>query len=158
MTGFLSILLTLTLLVGCAAGNADTSATTHPAPADEFPAVSDNARPAPTIDTTGSYSVETEELYAENEGQQIYGLLYRPVACEGPRPVVIYSHDFGSFYRNGDQYARALAASGYLVYCFDFRGGSDSRRSEGSNLEIDSMSEYFSRHLNEVTFSSMLDG
>lgn len=39
----------------------------------------EDAGPAPAIDTTGSYSVETEELYAENEGQQIYGLLYQPV-------------------------------------------------------------------------------
>lgn len=71
------MLLTLTLLVGCSAGGADTSTTTQPAPADEFPAVSDDARPAPAIDTTGSYSVEAEELYAENGGQQIHGLPFK---------------------------------------------------------------------------------
>lgn len=101
----------------------------------------EDTRPAPAIDTTGSYSAATEELYAENKGQQIYGLLYRPVGAEGPRPVVIYAHGFGSSYRNGDQYAQALAAQGYLVYCFDFRGGSESSRSEGSNLEMSVFTE-----------------
>lgn len=55
--------------------------------------------------------------------------------------MVIYAHGFGSSYRNGDQYARALAAQGYLVYCFDFRGGSESSRSEGSNLEMSVFTE-----------------
>ena len=96
---------------------------------------------APTIDAAGSYSVETEEVFTENEGQQIYGLLYRPAEAEGPRPTVIYSHGFGSSYRNGAQYAQALAAQGYLVYCFDFRGGSESSRSEGSNLEMSIFTE-----------------
>ena len=105
MTGFLSMLLTLTLLIGCAAGGTNASTTTQPIPADEPPVVSGNTRPTPTIDTTGSYSVKTEELYAENEGQQIYGLLYQPVESEGLRPVVIYAHGFGGSYRNGDQYA-----------------------------------------------------
>lgn len=82
-----------------------------------------------------------QELFAENEGQQIFGLLYRPVEAEGPRPVVIYAHGFGSSYRNGDQYAQALAAQGYLVYCFDFRGGSESSRSEGSHLEMSIFTE-----------------
>ena len=30
---------------------------------------------------------------------------------------------------------------GYLVYCFDFRGGSDSSRSKGSNLEMSVFTE-----------------
>ena len=80
-------------------------------------------------------------MYAENEGQQIYGLLYQPVESEGLRPVVIYAHGFGGSYRNGDQCAQALAAQGYLVYCFDFRGGSESSRSEGSNLEMSVFTE-----------------
>lgn len=105
MTGLLSTLLTLTLLVGCTTRVANLSTTTQPAPADEPPAVSDGVSSAPVIDLAGSYSVAAEELYAENEGQQIYGLLYRPVETESPRPVVIYAHGFGSSYRNGDQYA-----------------------------------------------------
>lgn len=141
MTGFLSMLLTLTLLTGCAAGGINTSTIKQSTPVDESPAASEDASPAPAIDPTGSYTVETEELYAENEGQKIYGLLYRPAGAEGPRPVVIYAHGFGSSYRNGDQYAQALAAQGYLVYCFDFRGGSESSRSEGSNLEMSVFTE-----------------
>lgn len=141
MAGLLSTLLTLALLAGCAAGGTNASTTIQPAPADEIPAVSDGVSSAPVIDPAGSYSVAAEELYAENEGQQIYGLLYQPVGAEGPRPVVIYAHGFGSSYRNGDQYAQALATQGYLVYCFDFRGGSESSRSEGANLEMSVFTE-----------------
>ena len=80
-------------------------------------------------------------MYAENEGQQIFGLLYQPVEAEGPRPAVIYAHGFGGSHRNGGQYAQALAAQGYLAYCFDFRGGSESSCSEGSNLEMSIFTE-----------------
>ncbi len=95
----------------------------------------------PAIDKAGGYAVETEEVFAENQGSQIYGVLYRPVGVEGARPTVIYSHGFGGSYRNGAQYAQALAAQGYLVYCFDFQGGSNSSRSEGSNLDMSIFTE-----------------
>ena len=95
----------------------------------------------PAIDKAGGYAVETEEVLAENQDSQIYGVLYRPVGVEGPRPTVIYPHGFGGSYRNGARYAQALAAQGYLVYCFDFRGGSDSSRSEGSNLDMSVFTE-----------------
>ena len=98
-------------------------------------AAADPAGGTHAIDPAGGYAVETEEVSAENQGDRIYGLLYRLVGIAGPRPTVIYTHGFGSSYRNGAPYAQALAAQGYLVYCFDFRGGSESSRSEGSNLE-----------------------
>ena len=104
-------------------------------------AAADPAGGTHAIDPAGGYEVETEEVSAENQGDQIYGLLYRPVGIEGPRPTVIYAHGFCSSYRNGAPYAQALAAQGYLVYCFDFRGGSESSRSEGSNLEMSVFTE-----------------
>ena len=131
INGLVSLLLTLALFTGCTAGGG-TPADVQTAP--------DNAQEA-VIDVTGSYTVETQEVFAENQGQQIYGLLYRPAGAEGARPVVLYAHGFGSSYRNGEQYARALAAQGYLVCCFDFRGGSESSRSEGSNLEMSVFTE-----------------
>lgn len=141
MTGILSVLLTLSLLAGCATGGStgqNPTLTDQPTEnvEQENTELENTSLTTPSMDAAGSYSVETEEVFTENEGQQIYGILYRPAEAEGPRPTVIYSHGYGSSYRNGTQYAEALAAQGYLVYCFDFRGGSESSRSEGSNLEM----------------------
>lgn len=146
MTGILSVLLTLSLLAGCATGGSTGQNPTLTDPPtenveQENTELEETSLITPSIDIAGSYSVETEEVFTENEGQQIYGLLYRPAEAEGPRPAVIYAHGYGSSYRNGAQYAEALAAQGYLVYCFDFRGGSESSRSEGSNLEMSIFTE-----------------
>lgn len=41
----------------------------------------------------------------------------------------------------GTQYAEALAEHGYVVYCFDFCGGSSGCRSDGSTLEMSVFTE-----------------
>ena len=82
------------------------------------------------------YDYETEEQYVDNHGQQIYGVLYRPVGAEGPLPAVIFSHGYGGSNSTGAPYAAELAQRGMLVYCFDFRGGSNSSRSDGSPLDM----------------------
>ncbi len=41
----------------------------------------------------------------------------------------------------GTQYAQALAENGYVVYCFDFCGGSQQSRSDGSTLEMSIFTE-----------------
>jgi len=51
-------------------------------------------------------------------------------------PTVIYAHGYGVTHQNGIQYAEKLAAAGYVVYCFDFCGGSTDSRSDGSPLEM----------------------
>lgn len=56
-------------------------------------------------------------------------------------PAVIFSHGFGGNYQVGAQYAQALAAKGYVVYCFDFCGGSPGSRSDGSTLEMSIFTE-----------------
>lgn len=56
-------------------------------------------------------------------------------------PAVIFSHGFGGNYQVGEQYAEALAAKGYVVYCFDFCGGSPGSRSDGSTLEMSIFTE-----------------
>ena len=75
-------------------------------------------------DTT--YACTTQELYAERDGNRIYGMLYRPQDAGDKLPAVIFSHGFGGTYRVGVPYAQALAEKGYAVYCFDFCGGSYS--------------------------------
>ena len=56
-------------------------------------------------------------------------------------PAIIYSHGFGGSHRYGIQYAEAMAARGYVVYCFDFCGGSPGSRSDGSTLEMSLFTE-----------------
>ena len=150
MMSFFSLLLALMLLAGCSVNGTpaeqDTGENTlesETGTVTEIPPAETNDAPEelPVIDASGGYTVETEEVFAENQGNRIYGLLYRPVGVKGARPTVIYSHGFGSSYRSGDRYAQALASRGYLVYCFDFRGGSESSRSEGSNLEMSVFTE-----------------
>ena len=85
-------------------------------------------------DTTYAYT--TQELYAERDGNRIYGMLYRPQDAGEKLPAVILSHGFGGTYRVGVPYAQALAEKGYAVYCFDFCGGSYSSQSDGSPLDM----------------------
>ena len=85
-------------------------------------------------DTTYPYT--TQELYAERDGNRIYGVLYRPQDAGEKLPAVILSHGFGGTYRVGVPYAQALAEKGYAVYCFDFCGGSYSSQSDGSPLDM----------------------
>lgn len=87
------------------------------------------------------YEHETKELYAERDGKQIYGVIYVPKGAGEQMPAVIFSHGFAGNYQVGTQYAQELAAHGYVVYCFDFCGGSPGSRSDGSTLEMSIFTE-----------------
>lgn len=85
---------------------------------------------------TLTYEYEMKELYARRDEKQIYGLLYIPQGAGEKMPAVIFSHGFGGNHQVGAQYAEAFAQKGYVVYCFDFCGGSPGSRSDGSTLEM----------------------
>lgn len=87
------------------------------------------------------YEYETQELCARRSENQIYGLLYIPKDAGEKMPAVIFSHGFGGNYQVGAQYAQALAQKGYVVYCFDFCGGSPESRSDGSTLDMSIFTE-----------------
>lgn len=87
------------------------------------------------------YKYEVSELPAVRDGKQIYGLVYVPQAAGEKMPTVIYSHPYGATLEFGEDYAEALAERGYVVYCFDFCGGSYSSKSDGSNLEMSLFTE-----------------
>ena len=91
-------------------------------------------------DHTEEYRYHTEELYASKDNQQIYGIIYIPDK-EEKMPAVIFSHGFGGNYEVGAQYAEAFAQKGYVVYCFDFCGGSPGSRSDGSTLDMSIFTE-----------------
>lgn len=87
------------------------------------------------------YEYQTEELYASRDGKQIYGVVYIPQNAGERMPAIIYSHGFDGSHQSGTQYAEAMAARGYVVYCFDFCGGSPGSRSDGSTLEMSLFTE-----------------
>ena len=53
------------------------------------------------------YEYETHELYAENDGKQIYGVVYVPQNAGDRMPTIIYSHGFGDTHRSGMEIGRA---------------------------------------------------
>ncbi len=87
------------------------------------------------------YDFETQEIYAQRGENRIYGVIYIPQGNEEKMPTVIFSHGFGGTHSVGTQYAEALAREGYVVYCFDFCGGSPDSRSDGSTLEMSLFTE-----------------
>lgn len=87
------------------------------------------------------FSYEVQELYAERDENQIYGRIYIPKAADEKMPAVIFFHGFDGNYTVGEPYAEALASRGYVVYCFDFCGGSQGSRSGGSTLEMSIFTE-----------------
>lgn len=84
-------------------------------------------------------------LFAKREFYKIYGVIYRPLCNENDEnvkfPAVIYAHGIGGSLEGGEDYAAALAEKGYVVYCFDFCGGSMKSRSDGSVLDMSVFSE-----------------
>ena len=87
------------------------------------------------------YQFETQELSAKRDDNEIYGVIYIPQNAGDKMPTVIFSHGFGGNYQVGAGYAEALAKKGYVVYCFDFCGGSTGSRSDGSTLEMSIFTE-----------------
>lgn len=88
-----------------------------------------------------SYKYKTQELYAEHDGKRIFGIVYIPQNSGKIMPAVIYSHGLGGSYEYGEQYATALARKAYVVYCFDFCGGSQNSRSDGSPIDMSIFTE-----------------
>ena len=131
------LLLCILLLCGCAQ-EIPTQSSIYP---------SDNSAPVPPTEETGqtadveTYEFETQELFAERDGNRIYGVIYIPQNAGEEMPAVIFSHGFGGNYQVGAGYAEALARKGYVVYCFDFCGGSPGSRSDGSTLEMSLFTE-----------------
>ena len=99
-------------------------------------AASSSALPPSAAAEDTTYPYTTQELYAERDGNRIYGVLYRPQDAGENLPAVIFSHGFGGTYRVGVPYAQALAEKGYAAYCFDFSGGSYSSQRDGSPLDM----------------------
>ena len=88
-----------------------------------------------------AYAVITDKLEVTKEnGQVIRGLIYRPDA-EGSFPTAIFSHGFGSNYRELMHYGSGYAENGIVCVFFDFCGGGMESESDGTMLEMTGMTE-----------------
>jgi dienelactone hydrolase len=90
---------------------------------------------------SGDYAYTTETLYCNNNGKRIFGIMYRPQRAAAKIPATILCHGYGVTHANVTQYAEALAKKGIAAYCFDFCGGSESSRSDGSPRDMSVLTE-----------------
>lgn len=143
-----TLLLSLLLSAGLAGCGGETQMPPVPTKVSSSQQV-ETAAPTPTDGTQDaavdwnslSDSYTTQELPAEVDGHAIYGEIYIPEGAGEPMPAVIFSHGYGGTHSIGAPYAQALAQKGFVVYCYDFRGGSNSSRSDGSPLEMSVFTE-----------------
>lgn len=133
------LLLCMVLFSGCTAGSETPEESAAPQMMQPSQSEKTDTTASDTEDIT--YEYITGELYTRRDDNQIYGVIYIPQGADEQMPAVIFSHGFGGNYQVGEQYAEALAAKGYVVYCFDFCGGSPGSRSDGSTLEMSIFTE-----------------
>lgn len=79
--------------------------------------------------------IKTEELIIHVGEKEIYGRLWLPVT-EGKCPAVICSHGYNGTHSGCETECRAFAQQGYIVYSYDFCGGSTRSRSTGKSTDM----------------------
>jgi len=81
------------------------------------------------------------ESSVRRERLSIYGQLYLPVQRTQKMPMVIISHGFGGNIGSVEEYAPILARAGIVTYVFDFCGGGQASRSDGSTTDMSVLTE-----------------
>lgn len=83
-----------------------------------------------------------EQLILENNDQKIFGIIHRPISCEGKLPAVLLCHGLGGNkigkHRLYVELAEKLASLGIIAMRIDFRGSGDS---EGNFVDMTIQSE-----------------
>ena len=82
-----------------------------------------------------SEDIISENYMVQREEIDLYGVITasRNYKAE-KRPLVIISHGFNNTLEDYDDYADALARLGFIVYRFDFYGGSTRSKSGGTDM------------------------
>lgn len=142
------ILLVIALLISGCTQNSQTESTTNDETLAESIFESENdTESAEEIEETEpekvnrTYTYSIQELMASRDDNQIYGVVYIPKEAGEKMPTVIFSHGLGGNYEAGKEYAKALAKKGYVVYCFDYCGGGNGSKSDGSTLDMSLFTE-----------------
>lgn len=74
-------------------------------------------------------------------GNKVRGRMYLPIDGKGPFPLVIFSHGFGSNYRELEHYGPMFAEKGYACFLFDFCGGGPDSISDGKMIDMSVLTE-----------------
>ncbi|WP_334333436.1 alpha/beta hydrolase family protein [Companilactobacillus sp. HBUAS59544] len=80
---------------------------------------------------TSNGAINDSVWHVKNGHENIYGHIYTAKNHPKKMPIAIVSHGLGGDYQELGAYARDLANYGYLVYAFDFPGGSSNEQSTG---------------------------
>ena len=89
---------------------------------------SDN-QPTPTDD------IVSEEYSVSHDDKQLYGKITAPSDYKSKKlPTIVIAHGFNNTLEQYEMYSQLLAKQGYLVYSFDFYGGSRQSKSGGQDM------------------------
>ena len=100
------------------------------------PENTENEETTDSLQTGTELVVDSTEVWSERDGNRIFGMMYYNSASSKKQPAVILSHSSSLTHEAMSGYALAIAKMGYAAYCFDFCGGSDKSKSEGSTDDM----------------------
>lgn len=81
-----------------------------------------------------------KEFIVSNGAKNIYGILFEPSET-GRHPAVIMSHGYNGSHADWTNEGKYYSEHGYVVYAYDFCGGSVSSRSSGKSTDMSVSSE-----------------
>ncbi|EGP66581.1 peptidase, S9A/B/C family, catalytic domain protein [Streptococcus sp. oral taxon 056 str. F0418] len=86
-------------------------------------------QPTPTED------IVSEEYSISYDDKQLYGKITAPRDYKSKKlPTIVIAHGFNNTLEQYEIYSQLLAKQGYLVYSFDFYGGSRQSKSGGQDM------------------------
>lgn len=98
--------------------------------------VAKEAEEAGQLEEENTY--QPQEIECQNGDKKIYGVLYQP-KTEDRVPLIICSHGFALTHESLAFFGEDFREYGVAVYCFDFCGGSEESKSDGSMLDMSLM-------------------
>ena len=100
------------------------------------PENNENTGDADSSQTEVEWVVDSVELWSQRDANRIYGMMYYNPVSSKKQPAVILSHSSSLTHEAMSGYAYAIAKMGFAAYCFDFCGGSDKSKSDGTTDDM----------------------
>ncbi|MCY7024684.1 MULTISPECIES: alpha/beta hydrolase family protein [Streptococcus] len=84
---------------------------------------------------TPTEDIVSEEYSISYDDKQLYGKITAPRDYKSKKlPTIVIAHGFNNTLEQYEMYSQLLAKQGYLVYSFDFYGGSRQSKSGGQDM------------------------
>ncbi len=138
---FILSILSVIVLIGSAVffgKNIEKSASNHPI--EESSQAISRQESKQSTTRVGSSLIPTEDIVSEEylvayEDKNLYGKIAAPRDYKKKKlPVVVMSHGFNNTFELYEDYMQLLAKQGFLVYGFDYYGGSRNSKSGGQDM------------------------